>query len=578
MPARISTALSKVAAEHRRNNQIPRKRPLNVPPPPTYQAPKDKKAQPKNKKRKRNSSIPARQIRGEKRTNTPGHNGDPWPVRRILASRPDSRDPSVTRYKVQWETSWEDSSSIQGPVVEEWQAALKNDETFPYLAKDGVKWTVLKDETRGENDHEDMQWDFWVAIHRNVMEEIQKDWFQDVKEDAFEFADGGEGDMVARMGRRGSTRVLTTRSSIRPSLSALQTLRAAWQYSVDNPQVHDEDIPYCDMKVRYVGRLDPRHAVVHGATRLRPALSVAHIIRTLQSHNIFALNVNTFTKSQDTYATYTHWRDTICTLIQNAPFIFRSGTWIQLLALLFLSGDMFRSELQKVGVNVAEDWPSRAREYAIHMYYEKILDDRAPHDIQETFLCLREFFRNLKPDDEEETDVIMSSPDSLVGTDGQRLPPLEDLFTASQNEHSPISTLRNLEEPYRPSSESFDNLFNPAKQPNVSSQISGYRLSLPPGQLPVFDRRFSRRQSNVLESPTIQHTEAVQQERGALLERLIQLVQQETAQRESTSRIHPAVHTETRRVSAAVSERRRNNRQELLTLAESLDNRTEGHL
>ena len=172
----------------------------------------------------------------------------------------------------------------------------------------------------------------------------------------------------------------------------------------------------------------------------------------------------------------------------------------------------------------------------------------------------------------------MRSPDSLVGTDGQRLPPLDDLFTASQNEQSPISKLRNLEEPYRPSSESFDNLFNPGKQPTVSSQISGYRLSLPPGQLPVFNRRFSRRQSNVLESPTIHHTEAVQQERMALLERLIQLVQQETAQRGSTSRIHPAVHTETRRVSAAVSERRRNNHQELLTLAESLDNRTEGHL
>jgi hypothetical protein len=80
--------------------------------------------------------------------------------------------------------------------------------------------------------------------------------------------------------------------------------------------------------------------------------------------------------------------------------MFRTGTWTQLFALLLLGSNNFEAELASVGIEVKDDWCMRAKEYAMHMYYDWIVDDRPIHDIQETFLSLRDFFRGLKSDDD----------------------------------------------------------------------------------------------------------------------------------------------------------------------------------
>lgn len=96
------------------------------------------------------------------------------PVHRILASRRKPGDPSVSEYKVQWDTSWEEASTIKGFAVEDWNQAINDDETFVYLAQDGGEWEVLKDSHCLENDSEDSQWETWVAIRRKAIAETRK--------------------------------------------------------------------------------------------------------------------------------------------------------------------------------------------------------------------------------------------------------------------------------------------------------------------------------------------------------------------------------------------------------------------
>jgi hypothetical protein len=402
MAPRISTALSKAAAERRRNHQIPRKRPAHLPLPKILPT----KIQKPVARPLRRKDVPHRQqLRGENRTSVPGNHGNSWQIRRILASRRKPSDPSVVEYKIQWDTSWEEASSIKGLAVEEWTEALEDEGTFTYLARDGSKWKVLKDETSGENDHEDTQWDMWIAIHRNVLEEVNKDWLTSMKMEAFQYADQKE----AR-----TATYLAAKHGIEEPSSALEALRVALRDYEGLPELEDGDILYGNVRVVYMDVLDPWYE--NDSFSHRSARSISSIVRLLKPNPFSALDVTAFTHNYETYNAFTHWRATLCTLIHTTPFMFTSGTWMQLFALLLLGGDVLKAELGKVGVMVQEDWPLRAREYAMHMYYEQVVDDRAPHDIQETYLCLREFFRELKPDVDEEKDVMVESVEVSDGS------------------------------------------------------------------------------------------------------------------------------------------------------------------
>ncbi|KAF2243100.1 hypothetical protein BU26DRAFT_570503 [Trematosphaeria pertusa] len=414
MVYRVHSAISKAAAIRRRNHQIPRKRPTKFPPhkptsrgvarpvsPPTPKnrpvpSPETRKKEPKPSK----SSTPAR---GENRTTLPGvdtANLNAWPVRRILASRKKPGDPSSTEYKVQWDSSWEEASTLRGTALQEWKDAAEKEDTFEYVAQDGGKWEVLKDEHWLENDSEDSQWEMWMAIWRNAIEEGEKNWFATLKENDFAFADEAEEKKAAYLaGKCGLDR---------PG-SAMEVLAAAWKDGKENSlRLRNDRIVYADIKVRFVGQLDPWYddddieTASHDPTpKPHPALTVAHVIRSLHTNAYSQLRSDAFSRNHGTYANCTHWRAVTKNLIHTAPFMFRSGTWTQLLALLLLGGKTLKAELEAVGVRVKEDWSFRAREYCMHMYYERIVDDRPIHDIQETFLCLREFFRELGPDEEE---------------------------------------------------------------------------------------------------------------------------------------------------------------------------------
>lgn len=109
-----------------------------------------------------------------------------------------------------------------------------------------------------------------------------------------------------------------------------------------------------------------------------------------------ALDEETFTQPHSVYLAYRYCRYTIENLIRRAAFLFRTGTYAQLFAILILGVESFNTALAGAGINVEDDWCRRAREYDLRMYADRIHDNRPAHEIQETFLNLRKFFRGLQ--------------------------------------------------------------------------------------------------------------------------------------------------------------------------------------
>jgi hypothetical protein len=397
--------LSKAALERRINNQLPRKRhtPYPITKSSTQVTPKHV-ARPKTRSKPANSSEqidisrlpPSRpEKRGTDRSRTAGTNSygiSQWSARRILASRLHPSNPSKTLFKVQWETTWEDAGKINGLAVAEWREAVDDGSTFEFKAQDGSEWTVLKDVTSLENDSEESQWEMWRAIRRNVVKELDEDWFAGLKDGDFEFA--SEAGMM-------EVRDILKDRWLEQDISATNVLRAAWSQVSNGSELLETNIPLGSTKLRFVAQLDPW--VFTEDEKEEPSqdqlveFSVAEIIRARMANPLEALEDDTFSKG-NANSNYLQWCETMKSLVRNAPFMFKSGTWLQLFAFLLLGSEILRGELASVGIKVQDDWCQRAREYDMHMYYEQIVDDRSIHEIQETFLNLRDFFRDLESD------------------------------------------------------------------------------------------------------------------------------------------------------------------------------------
>lgn len=547
MAPRPSNALSKRAAEYRRAHQIPRKRATNLP---LLEQPASKIHKPIARRIKKKplpkswAGDQLQQPRGENRINVPGSNGAAWSVRRILASRRKPSDSSVLEYKVQWDTSWEEASTIKGLAVDEWNEELDNGRTFEFRDQNGQKWVALRDETGGENDHEDMQWDMWVAIHRNMTQEFVKDWLEGMGEMDWEYKNKEQERKVMLEAQR---------YRLREPNSVLDVLKRAWKDLSDNPELQDEDIIFADIQIRYTDILDSDADPRKDKPSSRPALPVSTIVRTLQNNPFLHFDVKTFTRDYDTFSAFAYYRSIICDLIHTTPFMFKAGTWMHLFALLLLGGEIMIAELAKVGIIVEVDWVTRTREYDIQMYYEQVVDNRAPHDIQETYLCLREFFRELKPDDDEEEgedgvaqlmEIAMSNlPSGSVESSQQNnqnrsLRLRKDLHLAQEHRIGHSRTEAHLASPpATPSglptssiisvnSSSSSPLGDNSPTRSLSKTPS---IQMPTAVLPRTPRpSFSHAQEFPVPNPiATNHQKAIRKEMGQLTERLTQLIEEE---------------------------------------------------
>ncbi|KAJ4359956.1 uncharacterized protein N0V89_000515 [Didymosphaeria variabile] len=399
--------LSKGALERRINNQIPRKRhtPYSVTknytriPPKQVAHPKPKPTPVKSSAKIDISRVP--QNRPERRgtdrthiTGTSSHGINQWSARRILASRTHPFNPSKTQYKVQWDTTWEDAREITGLAATEWKEAAHGGSTFRFRAQDGGEWTVLKDATSLENDSEESQWEMWRAIRRNAVKELEKDCFAALKDKEFVFASEAE-ELAVRQ-------ILKERWP-EDDISARNVLRAARTQLSNDPELLETEISFGDVKIRFVVQLDPSMDTGDDKEGLhqeqRTAFTVVEIVRAMIPKLLDGLDDDAFSKG-NAHQSWSRWCAVLKSLIRKAPFMFKSGTWLQLFAFLVLGSEDFRGELASVGIKVQDDWCQRAREYDMHMYYDQIVDDRSTHEIQETFLNLRDFFRDIGTDKE----------------------------------------------------------------------------------------------------------------------------------------------------------------------------------
>lgn len=405
MVFRTPVGLSKATIEYRRTHQIPCKRPTQMAPLQPKPKPKPKPApscsgqsshRPKPKKARLgtqemtpNNGAHIEERQGHNRSAIAGSSGTSTrPIRRIIGSRQKPGDPSTVEYKVQWDTSWEDSSTITGRAIKEWNDAIFEDQIFTYYAQDGSRWEVLQDSHATENDSEDLQWEMWTAIHRNAVEETETDWLTAMEAEDFAFTDVED---------RTKAEQVAARYGMKRPGSALEVLQTAWNDVRDFPVQPDDGIVFGDVNVRFLGRLDRRYNDDNGGIQ-RPSVAVGNIICAVRSNPLGDLHENAFSQDHGTYENCERWRQVTRDLIRTAPFMFKKGTWMQLFAFLLLGSEALVVELESVGVRMKDGWTQHAREYAMHMYHDHIVDDRPIHDIQETFLNLREFFRDLEPD------------------------------------------------------------------------------------------------------------------------------------------------------------------------------------
>ncbi|KAF2684279.1 hypothetical protein K458DRAFT_388744 [Lentithecium fluviatile CBS 122367] len=158
-------------------------------------------------------------------------------------------------------------------------------------------------------------------------------------------------------------------------------LQTAFQDLSQNPHRPDDEILYGGIRVLFIAQLDPSYYDEHRSTYKmhRPSLNVAETIHLIDSIPFGNLDEQAFNKSHGNYDNFTYWCEVLKHLIRKAPFMFKTGTCIQLFASLLLGGELLQAELAAVG-------------------------------IEETFLNLRDFFRGLKPDqDEEKTSSLVGS-------------------------------------------------------------------------------------------------------------------------------------------------------------------------
>ncbi|KAF2705486.1 hypothetical protein K504DRAFT_493935 [Pleomassaria siparia CBS 279.74] len=345
--------------------------------------------------------------RNETPQNVPTKPNESWEIESIVASRMKDSNPRIKEYKVKWHTSWEEASSLRKPhggvAVEAFNATP---DRFDYIARDGRVWNVLPDSHSWQNDSDELQWEMWKAIRRNVIKDVKKDWFDDMDDGDFDWSITAQRDARRNAGKHGIDTPETP-------LDALKTAHAELRA---NPDLSDDDLLYGNVHVQFTGRFDTQ-SDPKGSVEKRGTFTIGKAVRAITAGVFDDLAEDEFARA-GAYDRLQVWKKTVRELIFVAPFMFRDGTWVQLFALLILEGDDFIAQLNLAHIRTKADWNNYAREYGLQMYYDMIVDNRAPHDIQETFLNLHSYFTGLTPDKHRASERDESSEDEDISQNG----------------------------------------------------------------------------------------------------------------------------------------------------------------
>ncbi|KAH7121283.1 hypothetical protein B0J11DRAFT_62613 [Dendryphion nanum] len=338
------------------------------------------------------------------------------PIRRIIGERITKRSKQeVKEYLIQWDPEWTTLSTYKltskNAHILEWQRckAHKNrdgnpDKVFEY--KDEI---LLRDRVGSENDHMKKQ----RVMMDTVIEMVKKTmgvWFQhNRKGNAIQHTD--EEETVIRNKWMDMLGIDTWAFSNGAQCDRAQSLYD--QKYHHSPNIHASDIlqdavdemrdmlvegknPLCEkmtydtIRVAFTGQIDDRIKGPADITKCR--------FRTVQSHlrplfsplwsNLNAADLS-IENLDDAMKNAKDTKVQLQSLILGAPYLLRNY-WIMWLARLFFSSQKLKEVLVGGGTRIGRGWGDYSRDVMAAVYGREGGDTRAPHDVQETYMCLRD--------------------------------------------------------------------------------------------------------------------------------------------------------------------------------------------
>ncbi|KAF2029716.1 hypothetical protein EK21DRAFT_112587 [Setomelanomma holmii] len=316
-----------------------------------------------------------------------------YKVRRILAERPTTgrvrkQRKAVTEFLVEWLPTWQLSTTLgkgKDSVEAEWRTLKTKRMTF-----DHEKVTYLHDDNLTENDNARQHRAMAEFLFKKVRQELgirkdgsYADWDVEggfplkeiIKTAEWEFADADEAARAAR---------LTGRNM---NITAGMVLRRSLRYMRDG-----QDSRFVDIRVRYLGQVDSN---IKSTTEGRPTRTTRQILQPMCDPIFKTLDPDNWEEEDVCKEDIAALVDLIWDLTENAPFVF-ANDWLMFFSRLFLASGDIGDLLQDSGVHLGENWQARTRDRFILKYrLANEDDDRTPHDIQETYLTLRDMIQDV---------------------------------------------------------------------------------------------------------------------------------------------------------------------------------------
>ncbi|KAF2797132.1 hypothetical protein K505DRAFT_334598 [Melanomma pulvis-pyrius CBS 109.77] len=326
-----------------------------------------------------------------------------YKIRRILGER---RNGGKTEYLLQWLPSWETVSSIGGGrqvILDEWAEHRKSKETFEFKPKtsDATETTyhMLRDDVSTENDNEEMLRQMFEAVMEKVKDLMapQTDWTEEFKEGEWAFAAGQE-IKANRIASNGSGSPTTATGILRKTYEDMKNL-----YETDSmpENFNDGTLKYGSIRLHYLGQIDATNLKkgVPAKQSRSPKFAWEIVLPLFQQgmQNIDAESMTDGKNFEQHFKWLSWWVEEAVTF---APYVLKNP-WFLLLVRFFITSDDLGPFLKKkTGIILSNDWGSDSRDYLIATYLDEVdFEFRCPHDVQDTYLHLRDFFRDCAEDD-----------------------------------------------------------------------------------------------------------------------------------------------------------------------------------
>ena len=371
-----------------------------------------------------------------------------YPIRRILG---ETKKKGKTQYLVDWFPSYVPAAYIKDAKKElkHWQALKKSEDSSKLIFNYDGK-ILLRDDVESENNSEETQRLMFETVLDMVKKELgitkdnkgttvrlsrAKELFGQTE---WMFADGEEKEALRVAKSRGDRKITAAALLTNTYLQIL----AHGQEGADN--IKRMKLPYGKIKLTYIGQLDDAMRSDHNRA-IRRDISTLEILEPIFFPVFETMDAEKFAGKGCLDAAL-GLRRRLRHVCKFAPYLLQRP-WILFLTRIFVPSDDLVPLLKNVArIKVKSDWPDRSRDIMMHVYRDEkdAHEHRAPHDVQETYLSLRDLFQDmLEPkkhggkdgevegfEDEDEDEVL----DADAGSDEHGA--IEDRMDVDHTENS----------------------------------------------------------------------------------------------------------------------------------------------